>query len=174
MRQVRSTSTLTFWGSCLKLLMQSSLSLCRETLRYSCFCSLHFFYILTKIWIICCFFFFFVSISGGLRSSPQAGNICSIQKPSLILWTSGEHLYSKKFSFGFFSKTLKVALLTLTLVQVIDYFNSRMEDVVKTGDLSVEKVLEVILENGRTWRGDNLKVLCIYNLCFKFLKWHLS
>lgn len=44
------------------------------------------------------------------------------------------------------------------LLQVLDFFNSRMDAQRMDGEWSVEKVLQVIIINCRSWRGDGLKV----------------
>ncbi|KAK9725534.1 hypothetical protein RND81_05G151400 [Saponaria officinalis] len=41
---------------------------------------------------------------------------------------------------------------------VIDFFNSRMDAQEVDGEWSVEKVLQVIINNCRTWRGDGMKM----------------
>jgi len=41
---------------------------------------------------------------------------------------------------------------------VLDFFNSRMDDQKLDGEWSVEKVLQVIITNCRSWRGDGMKM----------------
>ena len=45
-----------------------------------------------------------------------------------------------------------------TLLQVIDFFNSRIDSQDREEEWSVEKVLQVIIDNTRSWRGDGMKV----------------
>lgn len=42
--------------------------------------------------------------------------------------------------------------------QVLDFFNSRMDAQKVDGEWSVEKVLQVIIINCRSWRGEGMKV----------------
>lgn len=51
------------------------------------------------------------------------------------------------------------ALLPVRCVsQVIDFFNVRMDDKVAEGEWSVEKVLQIVVANARTWRGEGMQV----------------
>lgn len=48
--------------------------------------------------------------------------------------------------------------LYLLCSKVLDFFNSRMDAQTRDGEWSVEKVLEVIIVNCRSWRGEGIKV----------------
>lgn len=41
---------------------------------------------------------------------------------------------------------------------MLDFFNSRMDAQSMEGEWSVEKVLQVIIVNCRSWRGEGMKV----------------
>lgn len=43
-------------------------------------------------------------------------------------------------------------------LQVLDFFNTRMDAQRVDGDWSVNEVLQVIIVNCRSWRGDGMKV----------------
>lgn len=43
-------------------------------------------------------------------------------------------------------------------MKVLDFFNSRMDAQRMVGEWSVEKVLQVIINNCRSWRGEGMKV----------------
>ncbi|KAF5958796.1 hypothetical protein HYC85_006021 [Camellia sinensis] len=49
---------------------------------------------------------------------------------------------------------------------VLDFFNSRMDAQRMNGEWSVEKVLEVIIINCHSWRGEGMKMFT--QLCFTY------
>lgn len=48
--------------------------------------------------------------------------------------------------------------MSIKYLQVLDFFNSRMDAQRMDGDWSVNEVLQVIIVNCRSWRGDGMKV----------------
>jgi len=48
--------------------------------------------------------------------------------------------------------------VSIKYLQVLDFFNSRMDAQREDGDWSVHEVLQVIIVNCRSWRGDGMKV----------------
>lgn len=59
-------------------------------------------------------------------------------------------------------------------MQVLDFFNSRMDMQHMDGEWSVDKVLQVIIINSRSWHGDGMKVKFKYDFAkniyiFRFL-----
>lgn len=57
-------------------------------------------------------------------------------------------------------------ILTNLIVQVLDFFNSRMDMQELEGEWSVNKVLQVIINNCRSWRGEGMKVRYLLFLYF--------
>lgn len=61
-------------------------------------------------------------------------------------------------------------IMILFLFQVLDFFNSRIDAQKLDGEWSVEKVLQLIIDYSRAWRGDGMKVLMnTYRNKFKVL-----
>ena len=52
--------------------------------------------------------------------------------------------------------------VSIKYLQVLDFFNSHMDAQRENGDWSVNEVLQVIIVNCRSWRGDGMKVSCKY------------
>ncbi|CAI7879479.1 unnamed protein product [Closterium sp. NIES-53] len=48
--------------------------------------------------------------------------------------------------------------LLQNIFTVIDFFNVRMDDLDVDGDWSVERVLDVVIANARTWRGEGMQM----------------
>jgi hypothetical protein len=48
--------------------------------------------------------------------------------------------------------------ISVEYLQVLDFFNTRMDAQRVDGDWSVTEVLQVIIVNCRSWRGDGMKV----------------
>lgn len=48
--------------------------------------------------------------------------------------------------------------VSIEYLQVLDFFNTRMDAQRVDGDWSVDEVLQVIIVNCRSWRGDGMKV----------------
>jgi hypothetical protein len=49
--------------------------------------------------------------------------------------------------------------VSIEYLQVLDFFNARMDAQRVDGDWSVNEVLQVIIVNCRSWRGDGMKVI---------------
>lgn len=49
--------------------------------------------------------------------------------------------------------------VSIEYLQVLDFFNTRMDAQRVDGDWSVNEVLQVIIVNCRSWRGDGMKVI---------------
>lgn len=49
-------------------------------------------------------------------------------------------------------------MILFLLFQVLDFFNSRIDAQKLDGEWSVEKVLQLIIDYSRSWRGEGMKV----------------
>lgn len=66
----------------------------------------------------------------------------------------------------FTSFFLSLKNVSIEYLQVLDFFNTRMDAQRVDGDWSVNEVLQVIIVNCRSWRGDGMKVIWKKILCF--------
>lgn len=59
---------------------------------------------------------------------------------------------------------LACSVCNVIILQVLDFFNSRMDMQQMEGEWSVDKVLQVIITNCRSWRGEGMKVSIFFYL----------
>lgn len=77
---------------------------------------------------------------------------CLMEQDSIVFSYPFENLYNA-------SSFLSVwTMWSIWYFQVLDFFNSRMDAQRGDGDWSVDEVLQVIIVNCRSWRGEGMKV----------------
>ncbi|KAL9271448.1 Dymeclin-like protein [Drosera capensis] len=82
-----------------------------------------------------------------------------IARPSSSFDAASYSVFSDGTSTGVLQRVSSAAGIAIySLPHVLDFFNSRMDAQKIVDEWSVEKVLEVIITNCRSWRGDGMKM----------------
>jgi len=90
----------------------------------------------------------------------------------LNLANSNRACFALSFLHHFFASLKNVSIEYL---QVLDFFNTRMDAQRVDGDWSVSEVLQVIIVNCRSWRGDGMKVIWKnIVICGALPEWNIS